>query len=99
VTSIDIDQAETDLYEILGEFLDPAEIEAEARKLLANINHEDAFTVRRIASEISQVIASEYEMQEHDMTSVIPRLDAILSPLCDWLVREAGANSGEGGGM
>jgi hypothetical protein len=82
-------QAETDLYEILGDFMDPAEIEAAVVRLVTGVGHESRDAIRRVAGEISRTIAEEHEEQEPDMVCVITRLDALLSPLCDWLVREA----------
>jgi hypothetical protein len=84
-----IEQVETDLHGILFDFEEPAEIEAEVVRLLTGVGHESVGAIRRIAGDISKAIAGEHEMQEPDMMSIIPRLDAVLSPLCDWLVREA----------
>jgi hypothetical protein len=82
-----IEQVETDLHGILFDFEEPAEIEAEVVRLLTGVGHESFGAIRRIAGDISRAIAGEHEMQDPDMMSVIPRLDAVLSPA----VRLAGA--------
>jgi hypothetical protein len=81
-------QAEDDLYAFLAEEEGPTEIEAAVVRLLTGVGHESRDAIRRVAGEISVVIAEEHEDRELDMVYAITRLDALLSPLCDWLVRE-----------
>jgi hypothetical protein len=62
----------------------PAEISAETVRLLDRIQP-NVFTVNKLAKEITSAIVDEHRRRDSDMVPVIQTLDAILSPLKDWL--------------
>jgi hypothetical protein len=63
----------------------PAEKSAEVTKVLNELNHEDIFVVRRLAKDISEVIANEIALEDGDMVTVISTLSAARDLLIAWL--------------
>lgn len=73
--------------EVMAEFLDPAEITAGTRTILAKVDPRDAFAVHRYAGELADAIAFERVLQDGDMVSVVSRQSAMLEEMISWLAR------------
>ena len=63
----------------------PAVKSAEVTELLNELNHEDIFVVRRLAKDISEVIANEIALEDGDMVTVIRTLSAARDLMIAWL--------------
>lgn len=71
--------------EVMSVFLDPAEITAGTRTILAKVDPRDAFAVHRFAGELANAIAYERAAQDGDMVCVVSRQSAMLEELIAWL--------------